>query len=61
MKIAGNHTIIKAMNLLLPSFIGIGFMAFYEYCDTSCTYLKGSFVGVGSQVVGNHLHDRLIF
>jgi len=50
-KIAGNHTIIKAMNLLLP-LIGIGFMAFYEYCDTSCTYLKGSFVGVDLKWLG---------
>lgn len=51
LKIAGNHIIIKGLNVLLP-LVGIGLMLVYEYCDTSCSYLKGSFLGIDLKWLG---------
>jgi hypothetical protein len=51
LKIAGNHVITKSLNVLLP-LIGIGLMLVYEYCDTSCSYLKGSFLSIDLKWVG---------
>jgi len=51
LKIAGNHLIINGLNVLLP-LVGIGLMLVYEYCDTSCSYLKGSFLGIDLKWVG---------
>lgn len=51
LKIAGNHIVTKSLNVLLP-LIGIGLMLVYEYCDTSCSYLKGSFLGIDLKWVG---------
>jgi hypothetical protein len=51
LKVAGNHVITKSLNVLLP-LIGIGLMLVYEYCDTSCSYLKGSFLGIDLKWVG---------
>jgi hypothetical protein len=51
LKIAGNHIITKSLNVLLP-LIGIGLMLVYEYCDTSCSYLKGSLLGIDLKWVG---------
>jgi hypothetical protein len=51
LKIAGNHIITKSLNVLLP-LIGISLMLVYEYCDTSCSYLKGSFLGIDLKWVG---------
>ena len=51
LKIAGNHVVTKGLNVLLP-LIGIGLMLVYENCDTSCSYLKGSFLGIDLKWVG---------
>lgn len=51
LKVAGNHAFTKSLNVLLP-LIGIGLMLTYEYCDTSCSYLKGSFLGIDLKWVG---------
>lgn len=51
LKIAGNHVITKTLNIFLP-LIGIGLMLVYDYCDTSCSYLKGSFLGIDLKWVG---------
>jgi hypothetical protein len=51
LKIAGSHIITKSLNVLLP-LIGIGLMLVYEYCDTSCSYLKGSILGIDLKWVG---------
>jgi len=51
LKVAGNHAFTKSLNVLLP-LIGIGLMLTYEYCDTSCSYLKGSFLGLDLKWVG---------
>jgi hypothetical protein len=51
LKVIGTHIIVKALNVLLP-LIGIGLMLVYEYCDTSCTYLKGSLVGIDLKWLG---------
>jgi len=51
MKVAGNHIITKILNLILP-LIGIALMLVYEYCDTSCLYLKGTFLGIDLKWVG---------
>lgn len=51
LKIAGNHVIAKCFNVVLP-IIGITLMLMYEYCDTSCSYLKGSFLGTDLRWVG---------
>jgi thiol:disulfide interchange protein DsbA len=31
---------------------GIGIMAYYDYCDTACTYLKGDILGIDLKYVG---------
>jgi len=51
MKIAGNQTITKILNIVLP-LIGIILMFTYEYCDTSCLYLKGTFMGIDLKWAG---------
>jgi hypothetical protein len=51
LNVAGNHVFTKSLNVLLP-LIGIGLMLTYEYCDTSCSYLKGSFLGLDLKWVG---------
>ena len=51
MKIAGNRIITKILNIVLP-LAGITLMLVYEYCDTSCLYLKGTFMGIDLKWVG---------
>lgn len=51
LKVAGNHIIIKILNILLP-LMGVTLMLVYEYCDTSCLYLKGTFMGIDLKWVG---------
>lgn len=51
MKVAGNRIVIKVLNIFLP-LAGIALMLFYEYCDTSCLYLKGTFMGIDLKWVG---------
>lgn len=34
------------------SLIGIGLMAYYDYCDTACSYLKGDILGIDLKWVG---------
>ena len=41
----------KIINIILPA-IGIGLMIFYEVCDTSCSYLQGTFAGVDLKYIG---------
>lgn len=31
---------------------GIGLMMYYDYCDTSCSYLKGDILGIDLKWVG---------
>jgi hypothetical protein len=51
MKVAGSHIITKILNIVLPM-TGIILMLAYEYCDTSCLYLKGTFLGIDLKWVG---------
>lgn len=51
LKVAGNHIIMKILNIVLP-LAGITLMLVYEYCDTSCLYLKGTFMGIDLKWVG---------
>jgi hypothetical protein len=51
LRVAGNHVITKSLNVLLP-LIGIMLMLVYEYCDTSCSYLKGNFLGLDLKWLG---------
>jgi len=51
LKVAGNHIITKILNIVL-SLAGITLMLVYEYCDTSCSYLKGTFMGIDLKWVG---------
>jgi uncharacterized membrane protein len=50
-RVAGNHIIIKALNILLP-IAGAGIMYFYEYCDTACASIKGTFFGIDLKYTG---------
>lgn len=44
----------KYRNLItiVLSLIGIGIMAYYDYCDTTCSYLKGDIFGIDLKWVG---------
>jgi len=41
----------KLTNIIVPV-IGIGLMIFYEVCDTTCSALRGTFLGVDLKIVG---------
>jgi hypothetical protein len=41
----------RIVNVLLPLII-LADMVFYQFCLTSCTYLKGSLLGVDMKIVG---------
>lgn len=51
LKVVENHVIVKSLNIVLP-LVGIGLMLTHEYCDTSCSYLKGTFLGVDLRWMG---------
>lgn len=42
---------MKILNLIIPV-IGAMLMVFYEVCDTSCSALRGTFLGVDLKYVG---------
>ena len=42
---------LTAVNIIVP-LIGIGLLIFYEICDTSCSSLRGTFLGLDLKVVG---------
>jgi uncharacterized membrane protein len=41
----------KIISIVSPA-IGIGLMIFYRICDTSCSYLQGTFWGIDLKIVG---------
>ncbi len=41
----------KGMNIAIPV-VGIGLLIFYEVCDTSCSSLRGTFLGIDLKIVG---------
>ena len=43
--------LMKILNLIIPV-IGSMLMVFYEVCDTSCSALRGTFLGVDLKYVG---------
>jgi hypothetical protein len=50
-RVAGPHIVSKALNILLPV-AGAGIMYFYEYCDTACASIKGTFLGIDLKYAG---------
>lgn len=51
MKVFGNHTVTKTLNIIIPV-IGLGIVALYIYCDTSCSSLKGTIMGIDLRYTG---------
>jgi uncharacterized membrane protein len=43
--------ILKIINVAFPV-IGVGLMIFYGICDTSCSSLQGTFLGLDLKVIG---------
>jgi hypothetical protein len=43
--------ILKIVNIIFP-IIGLGLMVFYEICDTSCSFLRGTWGGVDLKYIG---------
>lgn len=39
------------INIVFP-LAGLGLMIFYEVCDTSCSYLQGTFLGLDLRMIG---------
>lgn len=37
---------------ILLAFTGIGIMAYYDYCDTACSYLRGDIFGIDLKWIG---------
>lgn len=52
MKIAEGIKINGNLITIALSLIGIGLMAYYDYCDTACSYLKGDICGIDLKWVG---------
>ncbi len=44
-------TVLKIINMIFP-IIGVGLMIAYGACDTSCSSLRGTFLGVDLKVIG---------
>jgi hypothetical protein len=42
---------LKIVNIIFP-IIGLGLMVFYEICDTSCSFLRGTLGGVDLKYIG---------
>lgn len=42
----------RSVMTVVLSLIGIGLMAYYDYCDTTCSYLKGDIFGIDLKWVG---------
>lgn len=42
---------LKIINILFP-IIGIGVMVFYDVCNTACSSLQGTFLGLDLKVIG---------
>lgn len=42
---------LKIINVVFPV-LGLGLMIFYEVCDTSCSSLQGTFLGVDLKIIG---------
>jgi hypothetical protein len=51
LRIAGNNAVTKALNIIMP-LAGAGVMFYYEYCETSCSFLAGTFMGVDLKIAG---------
>jgi uncharacterized membrane protein len=45
------NKMMKILNIILPV-VGIGLMVYYEICDTSCAYIRGSFLGIDLKIIG---------
>ena len=45
------NNMIKRLDIILPV-VGMGLMIYYEICDTSCAYIKGSFWGIDLKIIG---------
>lgn len=43
--------VLKSINAVFPT-IGVGLMIAYGVCDTSCSSLRGTFLGVDLKVIG---------
>lgn len=43
--------VLKSINAVFPA-IGVGLMIAYGVCDTSCSSLRGTFLGVDLKVIG---------
>lgn len=43
--------VLKIINIVFP-IVGIALMVFYEVCDTSCSALRGTFMGMDLKVLG---------
>ena len=49
---------LKITNILFP-LIGIGVTAFYDVCDTNCSSLQGTFLGLDLKWIGIFfIHSR---
>ena len=45
------NQVLKIINVVFP-IIGVGLMIFYGVCDTSCSSLQGTFLGLDLKVIG---------
>ena len=52
MKITENVKRYRNILTIVLAVIGIGIMAYYDYCDTTCSYLKGDIFGIDLKWVG---------
>lgn len=50
-RIFGNHAVTKTLNIIVP-IIGIIAVAYYIYCDTACSSLKGTILGIDLKYTG---------
>lgn len=53
MKTAESVKKYRPIITIVLALIGIGLMAYYDYCDTACSYLKGDILGIDLKWVGS--------
>jgi thiol:disulfide interchange protein DsbA len=53
MKITESVKKYRHIVTILLALIGIGIMVYYDYCDTTCSYLKGDIFGIDLKWIGS--------
>lgn len=52
MRLSVNIRKYQNIATIFLAIVGISIMAYYDYCDTTCSYLKGDIFGIDLKFIG---------